>query len=144
MEEQRTKHRKGTENNIMDATNRKTGLMPPWKPGQSGNPGGRLRGFNRIIKDLLKQTHLNGEPVPGGRTVEEALAETVLARAIKGDNNCLVQILDRIYGPRGSIETSDGQRVVFEIIPNGRERPPELESKADDDGIEPDENRSNG
>ena len=86
-------------------------------------------GSTGSLKTCSSRTHLNGEPVPGGRTVEEALAETVLARAIKGDNNCLVQILDRIYGPRGSIETSDGQRVVFEIIPNGRDRAPELESK---------------
>jgi hypothetical protein len=128
----------------MNAANRKTGLMPPWKPGQSGNPSGRLRGFNRILRDLLSKRELNGEPCPGGRTVEECLAEATLMRAIKGDNACLIQVLDRIYGPRGSIETSDGARVVFEIIPNGRERPAELEDKPADDDAGPPENESNG
>ena len=128
----------------MDAFKKPTNLMPAWKPGQSGNPSGRLRGFNRIIKDLLKQRSLNGEPCPGGRTVEECLAETVLARAIKGDINCLVQVLDRIYGPRSAIETSDGQRVVFEIIPNDRERPKELDDTPDASSDGPIENSSNG
>ena len=108
--------------------------LVPWKPGQSGNPGGKLRGFNRILKELLSKRELNGEPCPGGRTVEECLAEATLLRAIKGDNNCLVQVLDRIYGPKGSIETSDGQRVVFEIIENNRDRAPEIEAKPGADG----------
>ena len=31
-----------------------TGLKPPWKPGQSGNPGGRPKGFARQIREATK------------------------------------------------------------------------------------------
>lgn len=96
--------------------------LKPYKPGESGNPGGRLRGFNKVVKELLRKTELNGTPIPYGRTVEEALACTVLLRAIEGDNQCLIEILNRIYGKAGSIDVGDGRRVVFELIDNNRDR----------------------
>ncbi len=99
---------------------RERGLVK-FQPGQSGNPGGKVRGFNRIMRDLLKKKELNGEAVPGGRTVEEALVEACLMQAIKGSVPHLVQVLDRTYGKAGDVRAESGIKVTFEIVDNHRD-----------------------
>ena len=88
----------------------------PWlapyqfKPGESGNPGGRPRGLSltAILHETLDATELCGEPVPGGRTVARALIEAMLAHAIKkGDPSLIRETIARVDGPIGSPPPSD-------------------------------------
>lgn len=58
-----------------------------WQPGQSGNPAGRPKGrsLTAILAAVLDATELDGEPIPGGRTVGEALVEAAVKKALAGD-----------------------------------------------------------
>jgi hypothetical protein len=131
----------------MDASRKHNGgtLMPAWPPGKSGNPGGRPKGFTRLLRELMSKTELCGEILPGGRTVEQALVEAAALHAIKGNASILNQIIERLEGPvRDRLADEIAKSVVFEIIPNGRERPAELESNPADGSADPPENESNG
>jgi hypothetical protein len=109
-------------------------LLPPYQPGQSGNPNGRPKGFRRLLRDIMTRRELCGEPVPGGRTVEEALAEAAVKHAIKGNPSILAQVLDRYDGPasQAALEAAIG-RVTFEIVSNGRDDPPKLGEDGDNE-----------
>jgi hypothetical protein len=80
--------------------------MPPppghtrWKPGQSGNPAGRPKAkpLTDAAVRLLRRKTLGGKPVPGGKTVLEALVLVWIREALKGDMNALRQLLERVEG----------------------------------------------
>jgi hypothetical protein len=117
----------------MDANGTSGTLMPQWKPGQSGNPGGRPKGFTRLLRDLMSKKELCGEPVPGGRTVEQALVEAAVLHAIKGNASILNQIIDRLEGPvRDRLADELAKSVIFEIIDNHRDTVKELDGKMPD------------
>jgi hypothetical protein len=125
---------------MIDQNNTETSARQPnypnlirWQPGQSGNPGGRPKGLTRLLKEILSKRELCGSPCPGGRTVEECLIEATLKYAINGSGPHLQEIWARLEGKAGesSLE-STMQRVVYEIVANGRDRP--IEQPADDDG----------
>jgi hypothetical protein len=68
-----------------------------WKPGQSGNPGGRPKRTPLIdaCRDVL------GEPVPGdptGRTFARAIAEKLAGMALAGDIRAASELADRAEG----------------------------------------------
>jgi len=75
-----------------------------WKPGQSGNPGGRPKTapLSHACRELL------ASPLPDdpkGRTYAEAIAETLAERALKGDIRAAQELADRAEGrTRQSIE----------------------------------------
>lgn len=91
---------------------RKTGGQNPvrgseatrWKPGQSGNPGGRPKTapLSQACREVLAR------PLPGdtaGRTYAEAIAEKLAEKALKGDIRAAQEIGDRAEGrPRQAIE----------------------------------------
>jgi hypothetical protein len=59
-----------------------------WKPGQSGNPGGRPKGRSILarVRDLLdRTTDLDGKLLGDGRMLADVLAETVVRTALEGD-----------------------------------------------------------
>jgi hypothetical protein len=68
-----------------------------FKPGQSGNPGGRpkIAPFSRACRELLEK------PVPDdpeGRTYAEAIARTLAEKALAGDIRAAQEIADRAEG----------------------------------------------
>jgi hypothetical protein len=71
-----------------------------WKPGQSGNPGGRPRGVARRLRILNELTS------------DEALARVwnaLLEAAIGGDVAAARVVLDRILGPTANLAEIDGE-----------------------------------
>ena len=85
--------------------------LRPWKPGQSGNPGGRPKRqpitddylalhdkpIPAKIRDKIAQSL--GEELPEGLTYGQALAiRQYLAAAIEGDTAAAREIADRIQG----------------------------------------------
>jgi Family of unknown function (DUF5681) len=115
-------------------------LMPPWQPGSSANPRGRPKGIRKAIREVLHGHELAGETVPGGRTVLRAMIEAACVHVIRGKAPGLFMDLMQMagYDVKGEIH-EDGQRVTFEIVPNHRDRPAELEGKPADGSAEPTE-----
>ena len=86
-----------------------------WKPGQSGNPGGRPKGapLSQACRALL------GQPVPGdpeGRTYAQLIAQTLAEKALRGDIRAAQELADRAEGrARQSIEIEHSSlREAFE------------------------------
>jgi hypothetical protein len=106
---------------------RKTGAETPikenqdtrWKPGQSGNPGGRPKTapLSYACRELL------ASPVPGdseGRTYAQKIAATLAEKAIAGNIRAAQEIADRAEGkPRQSLEIEHSRlRQAFERMTN--------------------------
>jgi len=101
------------------STSRSTGLKPPWKPGQSGNPKGRPKN-TLLIPDLLRK--IGDEPIPpayakllkqiypdiGVMTHREALQRLAYHYAFKGQSWAFNYIAERTEGkPKENVESSD-------------------------------------
>ena len=73
-----------------------------WKPGQSGNPGGRPKGSG--VTDRLRTILSQGD---NGKDVAEALVQAALKAAKNGDFRFWKEIVDRVDGPvKQQIEAS--------------------------------------
>jgi Family of unknown function (DUF5681) len=76
------------------------GVAPPvehrWKPGQSGNPGGRPKGrtLTGVLRELVQQDH-------GGRPIVEVLAQRILKEALTGKFPFAKEVWDRLDGRPG-------------------------------------------
>jgi hypothetical protein len=101
-------------------------LRPPWKPGQSGNPSGVKK--NKPITDAYEAV-LNS-PIPGdksGRTHLQAMAQTVVRKAITGDLKALafvIELTDRIEGKatqRTEMTGRDGGPMQFDTPASRKE-----------------------
>lgn len=66
-----------------------------WKPGQSGNPGGRARG--RTIAAELREVLAEDDPKKR-KTVLRKLAEAIIKRALKGDVYAAQFVAERTEG----------------------------------------------
>jgi hypothetical protein len=78
--------------------------LTPWKPGTSGNPGGRPKTapLSHACRELLASPLLDD---PQGRTYAEAIAETLAQKALAGDIRAAQELADRAEGrPRQSLE----------------------------------------
>lgn len=110
-----------------------------WKPGESGNPGGRpadspeLKALKRLTKEEL--TEVASLIVKGGIKDLEALKEngSVLQRMVasvairimnKGDMFHLDVLLNRLIGKvKDEVQVNDGRsRIVINIPDNGRDK----------------------
>jgi len=69
----------------------KSGLRPPWQPGQSGNPRGKPKGARHRATQAV-ETLLDGEA--------EGLARKAVELALEGDTTALRLCLERIAPPR--------------------------------------------
>lgn len=74
-----------------------------FKPGQSGNPGGRPK-EKRLTEALRRKL---AEPTADGRLYAEALAECLISLALDGDISAIREIADRTDGkPTQAMELS--------------------------------------
>jgi hypothetical protein len=64
-----------------------------WKPGQSGNPGGRPRGesITAKLRRVLEQEH-------GGKAIADLVAERIVKEALSGKFPFAKELLDRVEG----------------------------------------------
>ena len=86
------------------ANTARTRGLKPWKPGQSGNPGGRPKkkplteAYNlilkrRVPKDVLAKLALRGHP-----TYAQVIAMALAREAIKGKVHAAAEMADRVEG----------------------------------------------
>ena len=70
--------------------------LKPWKPGESGNPGGRpkTKPLTEELQRLLKQEAPKGE----GRTWAALIAEALLTKAREGDVRAITELANRVEG----------------------------------------------
>src|ERR1017187_9707883 len=79
-----------------------------WKPGESGNPGGRpkKKPLTDAYAALLAKLIPNDKE---GRTFAEAIAQAMIKEAVKGKVNAASEIADRIEGKSlQRVAVSDG------------------------------------
>lgn len=94
-------------------------LSPPWKPGESGNPKGRVTGsknLTTLLREAAEKRRLMGQDLPD-MTAGEALAESMFYHAIKGNPAFAREILDRLEGrvPAAGPEPAE----TYDDIPDG-------------------------
>ena len=76
--------------------------LKPWKPGQSGNPGGRPK-RDAITEALREQLESQSEDATG--SVADAIAAVLVKRALGGGVRAIREIADRTEGrPRQQIK----------------------------------------
>jgi len=92
--------------------------LRPFKPGQSGNPKGRPKGSG--ITDRLKKL-LEKED---GK-IADALAQSIISAALRGDYRFVKEILDRVEGKVTDKLDIDGEVRVIEQRFVVAKRPPE-------------------
>ena len=105
--------------------------LQPWRPGQSGNPGGRPRGrsLTKILRDVLDGQALGSLRFGDDRQVANALVEALVGHAITSGSAALIkEIFERIDGPvKPADDHPESRRPEAEIrIPD--RPPPDLES----------------
>lgn len=73
------------------------GVPYRWKPGQSGNPGGRPRyaELSRAYREILKETVPSN---PGGLTYAEIIALRLATAAMAGSVSAAAELADRAEG----------------------------------------------
>ena len=78
-----------------------TRKLKPWKPGQSGNPGGRPR-RDAISAALRQQLAIQASD---DRSVADVVAAALIKRALRGDVRAIREVADRTEGrPRQQLE----------------------------------------
>lgn len=104
-------------------TKQKSGLRPPWKPGQSGNPSGRPKKplTERLISKLVREDSAEADRI----------IESLIASASDKDSPWSVraasEIFDRVEGkvPQALTGEDGGAvRLQFEVIHIGSGTPP--------------------
>ena len=69
-----------------------------FRPGVSGNPGGRPRNAPSLTALIVERLTVSGDD---GRTAAERLADAVVADALGGNLRAVVEIWTRLDGPAG-------------------------------------------
>jgi len=102
---------------------RNTSGLIPFRPGQSGNPGGRPKKLP--ITDALRRILSRRIPAKDPRTAigEDLVAFALIRKAVKGDLRAIAEIADRTEGKateRHEWSGPDGGPIPFEL-PGTRE-----------------------
>jgi len=94
---------------------RTAGLMPPWKPGQSGNPGGKQRGPS--VTALLHKALAEAEGDGTGRTGIQVIVDELIKRAkLGGDKHAIDKILERIDPVKSKAEVEVSGGIVIQMF----------------------------
>lgn len=96
-----------------------------WKPGQSGNPRGRLS--EKLFADAVRIAVNEEDPISGKRKLRR-IAEKLVELALEGEAWAIQQVADRLDGkPAQSIDAqlsdADGAPLVPVINLIGRSEP---------------------
>ena len=84
-----------------------------FKPGQSGNPGGRRSGrsLTSYLRDGLD------EVTEGGRDARELIAERLIDLALSGDRQAIRDVFDRVDGKvAGAISEEQSTPAVADVV----------------------------
>ena len=93
--------------------------LKPWKPGQSGNPGGRPK---RDVASEIARAVFEGN--------EEAIYRALCKALLKGNPRLFVALAERAYGKlREAVELS-GIEGLAELLANRRKRANDADSSA--------------
>ena len=82
-----------------------------FKPGESGNPGGRPSGRS-ITKILRERMEYAPTARPKPKTIKEALADALIDEALDGDASHAGLILDRTEGKVKDVLKLEGERTM--------------------------------
>lgn len=86
-----------------------------FKPGQSGNPGGRPKGsksFKSVLQDELEQqVNLSEQGVVSKVTKMEALAKRLVGDALSGDPRALAELLRQVNLHLPAAETTESREL---------------------------------
>ena len=88
-----------------------------WKPGQSGNPGGRPKGRSILAtcRELLDSTvDLDGQALPPGRTLRDELARVLVRAALGGDTRAARDLVILLEGRPRQAAVEGGDTTVRE------------------------------
>lgn len=115
-----------------------------FKPGQSGNPGGRPKGHRNLKTDLaeeLREKVLVREGIKERRlTKQQAMIKSLTAKAIKGDPRgiqILISLMERLLDVDGSAAAeapiTDEERAVLDLVEArlGRQSAPSASAPAE-------------
>jgi len=86
-------------------------LRPPWKKGQTGNPKGREKGGGSVV-DALKRKM---KEELSGRYLADAVAQSLIKQALKGDVRAIKELMDRVDGPVKQMLEANVQQ-IFKAI----------------------------
>ena len=85
-----------------------------FKPGESGNLGGRPKGSKNLRTDLLEELAETKRILEGGRerriSKQRALIKTQVARAIKGNDRAAAKVLDlylKVFGIEDAVDEAE-------------------------------------
>jgi hypothetical protein len=87
-----------------------------FKPGQSGNPGGRPRGesVTATLRRLLEKQH-------NGKSIQELVAERIIKEALTGKFQFAKELLDRVEGrPAQKLELDSKEPLLTFVVPAPR------------------------
>jgi hypothetical protein len=72
--------------------------LRPFKPGQSGNPGGRPKGrsVTSRLRRLLRKAELPAEG--DGKLLLDRIAETIIKKSLEGNHKFVTTLLERTEG----------------------------------------------
>lgn len=96
-----------------------------FKPGVSGNPGGRPAGRPSIVSEIRRLAHAEAEydsDAPEGETWVERIARKIVVGAALGDPRLVAIVLDRLDG-KPVVGTPADESVVEEIAPTSDRSP---------------------
>ena len=102
-----------TEEQRQNSDKRPDNVKPhQFKPGQSGNPGGRPKG--RSVSARLRE-RLQTE-IKGNRQLADLVTDIIIARVLKGDHKFLETLLNRTEGKVREAEPDNASLTDQELI----------------------------
>lgn len=75
----------------------RTENLKPWKPGQSGNPGGKAIG-TRNRSTIVRQWLESPATDDGGGEVVDQITRALIQKAVKGDVSAFRELMDSAFG----------------------------------------------